>query len=63
MGRFDGKVVLITGGARGQGRSPAVKFAQEGADVEAADKRLGTSCSSPTSPSRRARTPPRPARA
>ena len=37
MGRFDGKVVLITGGARGQGRSHAVKFAQEGADVAFCD--------------------------
>jgi SDR family mycofactocin-dependent oxidoreductase len=37
MGRFDGKVVLITGGARGQGRSHALKFAQEGADVAFCD--------------------------
>jgi SDR family mycofactocin-dependent oxidoreductase len=37
MGRFDGKVVLITGGARGQGRSHAVRFAQEGADVAFCD--------------------------
>lgn len=37
MGRFDGKVVLITGGARGQGRSHAVKFASEGADVAFCD--------------------------
>ena len=33
MGRFDGRVVLITGGAGGQGRSHAVHFAREGADV------------------------------
>jgi (+)-trans-carveol dehydrogenase len=37
MGLFDGKVVLITGAARGQGRSHAVRFAQEGADVVALD--------------------------
>jgi SDR family mycofactocin-dependent oxidoreductase len=33
MARFDGKVVLISGGARGQGRSHAVHFAREGADI------------------------------
>src|ERR1700712_5882579 len=32
-GRVEGKVVLVTGGARGQGRSHAVKLAEEGADV------------------------------
>jgi SDR family mycofactocin-dependent oxidoreductase len=37
MGRFDGKVVLVTGGARGQGRSHAVTFAKEGADVAICD--------------------------
>lgn len=37
MGRFDGKVVLITGAARGQGRSHAVRFAEEGADIVALD--------------------------
>lgn len=37
MGKFDGKVVFITGAARGQGRSHAVRFAQEGADIIAVD--------------------------
>jgi (+)-trans-carveol dehydrogenase len=33
MGTMSGKVVLITGGARGQGRSHAVRMAEAGADV------------------------------
>ncbi|GHF28373.1 putative short chain dehydrogenase/reductase [Streptomyces mashuensis] len=37
MGRVEGKVVLITGAARGQGRSHAVRLAQEGASVIASD--------------------------
>lgn len=37
MGRFDGKVAFITGGARGQGRSHAVRLAAEGADVVVVD--------------------------
>jgi SDR family mycofactocin-dependent oxidoreductase len=37
MGRFDGKVALVTGGARGQGRSHAVGLAREGADVAVLD--------------------------
>ncbi|MGZ6777783.1 MAG: SDR family NAD(P)-dependent oxidoreductase, partial [Mycobacterium sp.] len=36
-GQFEGKVVFITGAARGQGRSHAVRFAEEGADVIAVD--------------------------
>ncbi len=37
MGRVDGKVSLITGAARGQGRCHAVRLAQEGADIIAID--------------------------
>ena len=37
MGRLDGKVAFITGGARGQGRSHALRMAQEGADIIAVD--------------------------
>ena len=33
MGRVEDKIILVTGGARGQGRSHAVKLAEEGADV------------------------------
>jgi len=33
MGRVQDKVVLVTGAARGQGRSHAVKLAEEGADI------------------------------
>lgn len=36
-GQFDGKVAFITGAARGQGRSHAVRFAEEGADIIAFD--------------------------
>ncbi len=35
--RLEGKVAVITGAARGQGRAHAVRFAQEGADVIALD--------------------------
>jgi SDR family mycofactocin-dependent oxidoreductase len=37
MGKLDGKVAFITGAARGQGRSHAVRLAEEGADVIALD--------------------------
>ncbi|ASR34788.1 oxidoreductase [Prauserella marina] len=37
MGLLDGKVALITGGARGQGRAHAVTCAKEGADIIVAD--------------------------
>jgi SDR family mycofactocin-dependent oxidoreductase len=37
MGRLDGKVALITGAARGQGRSHALRLANDGADIVALD--------------------------
>ena len=37
MGRVQGKVALVTGAARGQGRSHAVRLAEEGADIIAVD--------------------------
>lgn len=37
MGRVEGQVALITGAARGQGRSHAVMLAQEGASIIAFD--------------------------
>jgi SDR family mycofactocin-dependent oxidoreductase len=37
MGRVDGKVAFITGAARGQGRSHAIRLAEEGADIIAVD--------------------------
>ena len=37
MGVLDGKVAFITGAARGQGRSHALRLAQEGADIIAVD--------------------------
>jgi SDR family mycofactocin-dependent oxidoreductase len=36
-GRLEGKVAFITGAARGQGRSHAVRMAREGADIIAVD--------------------------
>ena len=37
MTRVEGKIALITGAARGQGRSHAVRLAEEGADIIALD--------------------------
>jgi (+)-trans-carveol dehydrogenase len=37
VARLEGKVALVTGAARGQGRSHAVRLAQEGADIVAVD--------------------------
>jgi SDR family mycofactocin-dependent oxidoreductase len=38
MGRVQGKVAFVTGAARGQGRSHAVRLAEEGADIIAIDR-------------------------
>jgi SDR family mycofactocin-dependent oxidoreductase len=37
MGLLDGRVAFVTGAARGQGRSHAIRLAQEGADIIAFD--------------------------
>jgi SDR family mycofactocin-dependent oxidoreductase len=37
LGRLNGKVALVSGAARGQGRSHAIRLAQEGADIVAFD--------------------------
>jgi SDR family mycofactocin-dependent oxidoreductase len=37
VGRVEGKVAFITGAARGQGRSHAIRLAEEGADIIAVD--------------------------
>lgn len=37
MGRVQGKVAVITGAARGQGRNHAIRLAEEGADIIALD--------------------------
>lgn len=52
MGRLAGKVAFITGAARGQGRSHAVRMAQEGADVIISDicGPVGTSAIPPATP-------------
>src|SRR6195952_673258 len=52
-GRVEGKVAFITGAARGQGRSHAVRLAQEGADIIAVDvcgPISGTSVIPPSTP-------------
>ncbi len=37
MGSYDGKTVIITGGAKGIGRGISLAFAEEGANVICAD--------------------------
>jgi (+)-trans-carveol dehydrogenase len=41
MGTLDGRVAFVTGAARGQGRSHAVRLAAEGADIIAVDIHTG----------------------
>lgn len=50
-GRVEGKVAFITGAARGQGRSHAVRLAEEGADIIAVDvcRRISTNEDIPAS--------------
>jgi len=52
MGRLSGKVAFITGAARGQGRSHAVRLANEGADVIVSDvcAPVGTNGITPATP-------------
>jgi (+)-trans-carveol dehydrogenase len=50
-GRVEGKVAFITGAARGQGRSHAIRLAQEGADIIAIDVCKPISSSSEIPPS------------
>jgi SDR family mycofactocin-dependent oxidoreductase len=38
VGRVEGKVAFVTGAARGQGRSHAIRLAEEGADIVAVDR-------------------------
>ncbi|GAB2842769.1 mycofactocin-coupled SDR family oxidoreductase [Actinocorallia aurea] len=52
MNRVQGKVALITGAARGQGRAEAVRLAEEGADLILTDL-----CASPTDTDYAAATP------
>jgi NAD(P)-dependent dehydrogenase (short-subunit alcohol dehydrogenase family) len=42
MGKLEGKVAFITGAARGQGRSHAIRLAQEGADIIAVCRQIDT---------------------
>ncbi|MBW8827092.1 MAG: mycofactocin-coupled SDR family oxidoreductase [Acidobacteria bacterium] len=51
-GRVEGKVALVTGAARGQGRAHCVRLAEEGADIIAVDacSQIGTTKNVPATP-------------
>jgi NAD(P)-dependent dehydrogenase (short-subunit alcohol dehydrogenase family) len=46
-GKLEGKVAFITGAARGQGRSHAIRLAQEGAALAAQGPRLACKLTGP----------------
>ncbi len=49
-GKLEGKVALVTGAARGQGRSHAVRLARDGADIIALDLAAGVDSVTPFYP-------------
>jgi NAD(P)-dependent dehydrogenase (short-subunit alcohol dehydrogenase family) len=53
MGGMDGKVVFATGAARREGRSHAVRLAQEGADTIASTSAGDSTLRSPRVPHRK----------
>jgi (+)-trans-carveol dehydrogenase len=52
MARVEGKVAVVTGAARGQGRAHAIRLAEEGADIIALDacRQVADTTLSPATP-------------